>query len=219
MRCLVMLERCWWRSSAGAADRPSTKAGCAIVSREQDDQPARFEAAPGMRGRAILGAVVFSLGLGCGEPVPLRTLTSADVSDIPPGNATGTELSGTYLLVQSSLTGCRCRVGRCDFRVGTGATLTVLQQDGALTVTDSAGNSSHGGVDAIGTFVYGGVSSLDSANASGEELGIVHGVFTMSNGRPVNRPIAGQATLTGTLGYESYDCDLALAGTAEYQGP
>ena len=135
-----------------------------------------------MRALAVVGAVVFSLGLGCAEPAPLRTLTSADVSDIPPGDATGTELSGTYLLVQSALTGCRCRVGLCDLRVSTGATLTVLQQDGALTATDSAGNSSHGGVDASGTFVYGGVSTFDSANASGEELGIVHGFFTSSNG-------------------------------------
>ncbi len=28
-----------------------------------------------------------------------------------------------------------------------------------------------------------------------------------------------QATLTGTLGSESYDCDLSLSATDEYQGP
>jgi hypothetical protein len=173
-----------------------------------------------MKGLVFLGAAALSLGLGCGgEPVALRTLSQADVSDIPLGNATGTELSGTYLLVESTLTGCRCRVGICDLHAGTGVSLTVLQQDGALTVTDSLGNPSYGGVNANDTFVYGGVAPFDSANASGVELGIVHGLFAVSNGRPVNMEYVGQATLTGTLGSESYDCDLSLSATAEYQGP
>jgi hypothetical protein len=97
--------------------------------------------------------------------------------------------------------------------------LTILQQDGALTVTDSSGNSSYGGVNADDTFVYGGVAPFNSASASGAELGIVHGRFTVSNGRPVNMQFVGQATLTGTLVSETYDCDLTLAATAEYQGP
>ena len=98
-------------------------------------------------------------------------------------------------------------------------TSTVLQQDGALTVTDYLGNPSYGGVNDDETFVYGGVTPSDAAGASGQALGIVHGLFTVSNGRPVNMQFVGQSTLTGTLGYESYDCDLAVAATAEYQGP
>ncbi len=168
-----------------------------------------------MRGLVLVGAAVLSIGAGCGEPTALRTLTEADVSDIPAGNASGTEMSGTYLLVQSTLTGCRCRVGVCDLHVGTGVTLTVVQQDGALTVTDFSGNSSHGGVNVNYTFVYGGTSPL----TSGESFAIEHGLFTVSSGRPVNMQFDGQATLTGTIGYESYDCDLALAATADYQGP
>ena len=173
-----------------------------------------------MKGFVLFGAAALSIGLGCGgESVPLRTLSQADVSDIPPGNATGAELSGMYLLVESALTGCRCRVGVCDLRTGTGGTLTVLQQDGALTVTDSAGNSSYGGVNASGTFAYGGGAPFNSAHASGGELAIVHGLFTVSNGRPVDMQSVVQATLTGTLGSESYDCDLSLSATNEYQGP
>jgi hypothetical protein len=165
------------------------------------------------------GVAALSVGLGCGEPVALRTLTQADVSDIPPGDATGTEVSGTYLLTQSTLTGCRCRVGVCDLHAGTGVTLTVLQQDGALTITDSSGNASHGGINDTLAYVCGGVSPFNASGSSGESYGIQHGLFTVSGGRPVDMQYDGQATLTGTVGSESYDCDLALSATAEYQGP
>jgi hypothetical protein len=98
-------------------------------------------------------------------------------------------------------------------------TSTVLQQDGSLTITDFAGNSSHGGVNGNYTYVCGGASSFNSTASAGETYGIDHGLFTVSAGRPVNMQYDGQATLTGTLGSESYDCDLAFTATADYQGP
>ena len=66
-----------------------------------------------MRSLVVAGALLVSVVFaGCGGST--RTLTPTDVSDIPSGSAVGTNLSGSYLVVSSSIDDCECRVGSCS---------------------------------------------------------------------------------------------------------
>jgi hypothetical protein len=84
---------------------------------------------------AIVAASVLASCDGDGSSVPLRTLTSADVTGMPAGNATGTIFSGSYVVTTASLDGCSCRSGSCaTIRAVTGALTIVVQAGGMLTL-------------------------------------------------------------------------------------
>jgi hypothetical protein len=172
--------------------------------------------------RSYLGIVVAFLtavGSGCGGGAPTKTLTATNVSNMPPGNATGTALSGTYLITSATIAGCDCRVGSCDFFHGAaGGTVIVTQQDGSLTFTASGTEPAAGGVNADDTFSVGGSSPLPDSVGQGEDATLNTGTFEVSGGVPTGVHFQSYQTITGTLEGGSYDCDLVAAVTARYEG-
>ena len=167
---------------------------------------------------ALLVAVVFA---GCGGST--RTLTATDVSNIPPGSAVGTDLSGTYLVVGGSIDDCDCRVGSCSqFHVQIGVTYTVVEQDGALSITDSGdttGTPLLGGVDADDHFSAGGVAQIPSYVGSGVIYAFESGKFNVSGGAPTGVSFSIDETVKTTIGGTSADCDIHASSSAQYEGP
>jgi hypothetical protein len=169
-------------------------------------------------GLGLVAVALAALGSGCGGGAPTRTLTATSVSNLPPGDATGTGLSGTYLITSSTIEGCDCRVGSCGFFHGqSGGTLTAVQQGGSLTMTPSSGSTTTGGVDADGTFSAGGSSPIPYSVGQGEEYVLETGRFQVSGGVPAGVTFQAYETITGTLEGASYDCDLVVALTARYE--
>ena len=172
--------------------------------------------------RACLGigvAYLAALVSGCGGGAPTKTLTPTNVSNMPPGDATGTALSGTYLVTSSTIEGCDCRVGSCGFfRGATGGTVTVTQQDGSLTFTALGTQPAVGGVNADGTFSVGGAFPVPYSVGQGEDYTIDTGTFEVSGGVPTGVQFQSYQTITGTLEGGSYDCDLVASITARYEG-
>ena len=167
---------------------------------------------------ALLVAVVFG---GCGGST--RTLTATDVSNLPAGNAVGTNLSGAYLVVSSSLDDCDCRVGSCsEFHAQLGVTDTVVQQDGALSITDSADMTATalvGGVYADDRYSVGGMTVVPSSAGQGVLFALEEGMFTVSGGAPTGLRFTIDETIKATLGGLTFDCDLHGTGSAQYEGP
>jgi hypothetical protein len=167
-------------------------------------------------------AIISMTGLivsGCGGS-SAKTVTATDVTGIPAGDATGTTLSGTYLLASAAIEDCTCRVGSCAMiHAETGTTLMVVQQDGALTVTDSNGNVSTGGVKLDDTFTCGGVETIPSAEGQGEIYALLDGTFQLSAGQPTAMTFQISETITGSILGVSYDCDFLGSGMARYEGP
>jgi hypothetical protein len=168
------------------------------------------------------GAIVSLAGLiaaGCGGS-SAKTITPTEVNGIPAGNATGTALSGTYLLASSTIDDCACRVGSCAMiHAETGTTLMVVQDDGALTVTDSNNNVSTGGVNLDNTFTCGGAEAIPSSEGQGEIYALLDGTFQLSGGLPTTMQFQVSETITGTILGTNYDCDFVASGTARYEGP
>jgi hypothetical protein len=147
-------------------------------------------------------------------------LTAQDVSNVAPGNATGTELSGTYLLTSASLDDCECRAGPCSFfHSQAGDTLTIVQTDGTLTETDSSGIVLTGGADANYGYSLGGVSMIPYTAGQGTEYSLQTGTFDVSGGQPTGMHLQIDETITGTLAGMNFDCDLLVSGSARYEGP
>jgi hypothetical protein len=139
---------------------------------------------------------------------------------MPPGDATGTALSGTYLITSAAIEGCDCRVGSCGFfHSSTGGTLIAAQQDGSLTITSSTGGALTGGVNADDTFSVGGPSPVPYSVGQGEVYTLQTGTFEVSGGVPTGMQFQAYETITGTLEGGSYDCDLVASGAARYEGP
>ena len=172
--------------------------------------------------RTCARALIWILGLivsGCGGP-SAKTITAKDVNGIPAGDATGTALSGSYLLASAAIEDCTCRVGSCAMiHAQTGTTLMVVQQAGALTVTDSNGNVSTGGVKLDDTFTCGGEAVIPSAEGQGQIYAVMDGTFQLSGGQPTAMTFQISETITGTILGMSYDCDFLGSGTARYEGP
>src|SRR5262245_55537641 len=116
------------------------------------------------------------LGQTCTPPAAAPTetcMTSDEITNIPPGDATGTGLSGDYVAVSSTLASCaECAqnacTGICDSAeavVPEGAVLRVTQSDGTLTF-GTGDEVATGGVNADGTFRTG--ITLASRNSAGE---------------------------------------------------
>jgi hypothetical protein len=175
-----------------------------------------------MRSLVVAGALLVSVVFaGCGGST--RTLTPADVSDVPPGNAVGTNLSGAYLVVSSSIDDCDCRVGSCSqFHVQIGVTYTVVQQDGALSITDSGdttGTPLLGGVYADNHYSVGGVAVVPSYIGQGVLYAIEEGMFTVAGGVPTGLHFTVDETTKAMIAGASFDCDIHGSGSAVYEGP
>ena len=167
----------------------------------------------------IGAASLAAFGSGCGGGTPTKTLTATNVSNVPPGNANGTALSGNYLITSSTIEGCDCRVGSCGFFHGTpGGTMTVTQQDGSLTFTDSGAGEAAGGVNADDTFTAGGSSPIPDSSGQGEVYTLETGTFEVPGGVPTGMEFQADETITGTVEGGSYDCDLVVSVTARYEG-
>jgi len=168
------------------------------------------------------GVLLVSVGLvGCGGST--RTLTATDVSNIPPGSAVGTSLSGTYLVTSSSIDDCNCRVGSCSqFHAEIGVTYTIVEQDGALSITDSGdatGTPLLGGVDLDDSFSAGGVAQIPTYLGQGAVYALETGTFSVSGGVPTGIHYSIDDTTTATITGISYDCDIHGSGSAQYEGP
>lgn len=178
-----------------------------------------------MRGFGIIGAtLLLAAAIGCGggsDSTP--ALNASDVSNIPPGSAVGTALSGAYLVTSSALTGCDCRVGSCGQITPTpiGATFEVTQQDGTLSMvvsTDTTPTPSVGGVDADNSFSVGQVAQVPADLGQGAAYELVHGQFNVASGLPTGMACEVEETITATLEGMSYDCDISGSVGTVYEG-
>jgi hypothetical protein len=167
---------------------------------------------------ALLVAVVFA---GCGGST--RTLTATDVSNIPTGSALGTALSGLYLVVSSAIDDCNCRTGSCsEIHAQVGVTDTIVEQDGALSITDSGDNTGtplSGGVDANDSFSVGGTAQVPASTGQGVIYAMETGTFSVSGGVPTGVQFSVDETIVGTILGMTYDCDFHASGSAQYEAP
>jgi hypothetical protein len=158
--------------------------------------------------RRVCAAAALALLASCGDGLPTRQLTPADVEGMGPGNATGTLFSGTYVLTSGGLDACRCRVGGCDaFSSQLGGITTVVQVDGQLTLN---GNCT-GGVDADGKLWCGGKVEPPQG---GVVLGINEGEFLLDAGKPIGLEATQEETVTATIDGRALDCDLRAHAVA-----
>jgi len=165
--------------------------------------------------------VVLAVAVGCGGST--RTLTATDVSNIPAGNAVGTSLSGSYLVVGASIDDCNCRTGSCsNVHAEIGVTYSIVQQDGALSLLDSGdvtGTPLLGSVDADDKFSVGGAAQIPSYAGQGVIYSLETGTFSVSGGVPTGTHYSVDSTIEGTISGIGYDCDIQASGATTYQGP
>jgi hypothetical protein len=156
-----------------------------------------------------------SLAGGCDEP-HLRTLTAADVTGLPPGDAVGTGFSGLYQSTNTRLLGCACRTAdTCS------ALATSLNGGGAslsFTVTQSGGAIAFdlpctGGVDADGRYKCGGMSQT----AAGQSFSLLTGRFIISGVLVEGMTVHWDATTADAL--LAHDCDFSIQASLLYFGP
>jgi hypothetical protein len=177
-----------------------------------------------MRGFALIGSTLLvATVIGCGGGGSTPALTASDVSNIPPGSAAGTALSGAYLVTSSAITGCNCRVGSCGQITPTpiGATFEVTQQGGTLSMvasTDTTQTPAVGGVDADNSFSVGQVAQVPADLGQGAAYELVHGQFNVANGLPTGMTCEVEETVTATVEGTSYDCDLSGSVGTVYEG-
>jgi len=148
------------------------------------------------------------------------TVNATDVSGIPAGDATGTSLSGTYLITSASIEACLCRVGSCAMITAqTGGTLSFSQQGGGLSIIDQSGTVLTGGVNADLSYTCGGTATVPAGEGQGQVYGLQKGTFAVSGSTPTETQFQIYETLTATFLGASYDCDYVGAGIAHYEGP
>jgi hypothetical protein len=148
-------------------------------------------------------------GVGCGGN-ELRTLSHADVTGLPAGNATGTTFSGQYLTTSNVVVACRCRAGSCAALHGNvGATLSGIQMDGSFQLGAGA-QLAQGGIDSDGTFHL-GFSLEEPGNV---QYALLDGHVTTAAGAPTGMTFTQHAT-----GKNELDCDIVSSGEARYVGP
>jgi hypothetical protein len=167
---------------------------------------------------AVVAVGLAAVGCGGGAS-SARMITATDVSDIPPGNRSGSTLSGSYVVTSSSVVDCECRTGPCPpVAAPPGATLGVVEQDGTLQITGASGEVDTGGVDADNTFSCGGTSSV-SNGGQWVVSELLTGTFDVSNGMPTGMHFQNAETATGTQAGMFYDCDVLVQEVATYRGP
>ncbi len=155
-------------------------------------------------------------GGGGGEGEPLRTLTQADVVDLPAGTGTGTTYSGVYAIDTIIVTGCHCRRGSCGVDVRPGGMFWASQQDGMFTqeFEGAPGPVARGGIDADGTYTVGS----DSEDIYGVAYTLFEGQIKLVDGVPKGGVANLVSTVTGIPGI-NVDCDLTARETFHYEGP
>lgn len=160
-----------------------------------------------------LGA--FSCGSADAPSSGPRTLTSADVTNLPPGSAIGETFSGLYAIEMSAATGCNCRVGSCsEWSADQAGSFALMQADGALHLTlHGRYNDSiyDGSINADGTLRVGG--GPDSESLRGFSL--LTGTVTAQT----SLDIQSENTVVGAIGGTEYDCDVSAQISAQYVAP
>ena len=166
----------------------------------------------GARRRVWLLGLLFACACGsAGEDAP-KTLTAADVNNLPAGDAVGSSFSGIYLIQERSrITGCHCRAGACDLYKGTLNSFDLTQTNGALHVLEHGqfNNSDfQGGINSDGTFRVGSMSVANTLNL----LSVLSGtVFARDH-----FDARSQNTLKGQINGQETDCDLGVEFRANY---
>ncbi|HET9956827.1 MAG TPA: hypothetical protein VFQ61_20165 [Polyangiaceae bacterium] len=157
-------------------------------------------------GCAVVAGLVLSMGCG-GTDEPPRTLSPADVTGLPAGDASGTSFTGAYMLTKSSVTECNCRVGPCSKLHGSqGDLFTLRQTGGALNIVlrSRTGEQTYdGGINRDGSFQVGS-ATVDAPYTS---YSLLSG--TVSAG--VSMAATSYNTFTGKVDGEDFDCDATAA--------
>lgn len=164
---------------------------------------------------ALCGAICL-VACGSSDQSSL-TLTGADVSNLPPGNAVGTSFSGTYLLKDGKIAACECRVNECSrWSVSRGDTFTFTETNGSLHVllhstTNTAGAMGQmydGGINRGGDFRAGSTLVRDG----GTFYALLSGTLVPG----VSADVESRTTTKGKVAGEDFDCDLVLDATLSY---
>jgi len=169
------------------------------------------------RSRVFASLLALLAGAGCGADS--HPLGRDDVTGFPPGDAVGSTFSGRYQLLSAAITSCYCRVGGCtalSITIQPGPA-TLVQQDGALTMTDYERVTSTGGVNADGTFTVGSAQELPGAAVYTR----TDGKFVLVNGQPDSFDSTATSTYIIAMPGPAVDldCDLVVACSSRYVGP
>lgn len=124
----------------------------------------------------LIGTALLSGQMCTPAPAP-PCLETADVTNIPPGNATGSAFGGQYVIVSGYGSSCHtCSRNEIpDFcehwapSLTEGTIVTVTQSDGRITFQD-ASTTATGGVNTDGSFSLGAIIPVTD-NESGETIG------------------------------------------------
>ena len=144
-----------------------------------------------------------------------------DVLEIPPGNALGTDLSGEYEIVGGFLKGCEtcgantARRDPCDGAFATvqeGATGTIVQDDGFLSIVDASGQELVGGIDADGTVILRTIGPV--MDSRGE---IVGRAFALFEGRFVGDTLLVDAIFRISTSEGTETSDYAITNEVVYE--
>jgi hypothetical protein len=158
---------------------------------------------------SVVGGLVSS---GCGDGA-LRTLSEADVTGIPPGNASGALFSGRYALTRAWKEACRCRSGSCaEVTIDPDAgILTLVQDDGMFTSsTDTQpGVTCDGAINSDGSFICGQVAGSPPVSYS-----LTTGEIALANGQPTT--MKGSSETTTFL--PGFECDLQIGFDGSFIG-
>jgi hypothetical protein len=150
-------------------------------------------------------------GSGCGSGA--RRITAADITQVPPGTATGALFSGDYVVTGGAIEGCTCRLGSCStLHVNVGSITTAVETDGVLQFSSPTGGlGCTGGVDSDGSFRC----NASKVQPGDVEYVVANGQFHVANGQPTSMTMIQEVTAA----VANYDCDVRASMVAQYSGP
>lgn len=175
---------------------------------------------------------IFTLALGCsGDDLSVGGdgdggLERQDVEDIPPGDASGEDVSGAYLFTSFDQRSCSCSSGDqalfCDSTLAVEG-IVLTQDDGALELRELDLSMSGaevvltGGIDADGALVVGGVNpTLDASGTPiGDTVNRVEGTIVAGDGGSLLWSFRSRAVLEG----ETIDCSMAVELSVSWWDP
>lgn len=165
--------------------------------------------------RQTVGVLLLAVMVGCGEADEgevQKTLARVDVENLPAGDAKGSTFSGIFIVDESDLLGCRCRVGSCaDWHEDDLATLRLTQTDGGLSIHwlgRYEETTYNGGVDADGSFEVGSFRQTERSR-----------VYSVLSGKIVAQKSINahsRNTYIGRVGGKDEDCDFSGKLTISY---
>jgi hypothetical protein len=145
---------------------------------------------------------------------PPRTISRDDVTELPAGAATGMDFSGTYRFVESTVTGCYCRLGSCNGLMGQlGTIATVDQKDGVFALVGSDGVPCTGGIDADGRHWCG----LAWEQSDVTEYLLIEGRIDRAAGLPFEGHETEEITIRQNGNGVIVDCDIRAAATLRFE--